>query len=239
MKIHCVIISWQGFYNNTVLIAEQVVNSVDDLTIVYSNQMESEEYGPGTWIRTPNDWFYGRKFKKALDCIRDDEVLLLIQADVSYRDWPELIDRCRDVMENINHVGVWAPDITETSWTEKRVYVAGVKELKIEFVAQTDGIVFCYSQDIIRRLKELNYENNNLGWGIDWAAICYSLINNKLVIRDASIVVNHKAGSGYLINEAANQMRGFLTQLTPQEVVMYKILDAYTSYSVSELRQSF
>ena len=238
MKIHCVIISWNGFYEKSRLISNEVCKYVEDLTIIYSNNLEEDEHGPGNWIKTPNEWFYGRKFSKALESIKEDETLLLIQADASYQDWPQLVARCRSIMMQIDNVGVWAPDISETSWTKNRVFVGESVDLKIEFVAQTDGIVFSFSKDVVRRLKKLDYQKNNLGWGIDWAAICYSYVNNKLVLRDSSIKVNHVAGSGYMLNEAANQMNHFLSQMTPQEKVAYKLLDSFTSYIVSDLRKN-
>lgn len=236
MNIHCIIISWENHHQESFKIAEAVFAHVDKLSVIYSNQSETLESGPGSWIRVPNDYFYGKKFKVALDLIAKDEVLLLIQADANSEDWPSLIARCRLLMESNESIGVWAPDINHSSWTNERVRIAENPHQNVMFVTQTDGIVFSYNSRVLDRLRQLNYENNNLGWGIDWLAICFAYTNDMYVIRDGSITVGHPVGSGYSSSEAQTQMNEFFLQMTPKEIIMLKLLDSFSDFNTTIFR---
>lgn len=236
MKIHCVIISWENHYHKAKNIASQVAKHAERTSVIYSNNLETSEQGEGNWMQVSNDFYYGKKFEKALNLIAKDEILLLIQADADCHNWGELINRCRDVMFKNNSIGVWAPEIRHTPWTIKRTNIAENEIQKINFVTQTDGIVFSFNKQVLDRLRKLDYSQNNLGWGIDWIAICHSYTNDMYVIRDRSIIVNHPLGSGYLSNDAMLQMNNFLNQMTPQEVIMYKLLESYSNHNVSDLR---
>lgn len=236
MKFHCVIISWHNHCEKSQRIAKSVSPYVDRLTVVYSNELGTVESGDGYWHKVPNDFFYGKKFKIALDLTQSDEILLLIQADANYSNWKNLIERCRKLMSDNDSIGVWAPEIYDTSWTTQRVKIAENAPSQINFVTQTDGIVFGFNMSVLNRLRQLNYENNNLGWGIDWIAICYAYTNNMYVIRDSSITIEHTLGSGYSTSDATAQMNEFFEQMTTREIIMYKLLDSYSSHSATALR---
>lgn len=235
MKIHCIIISWESFYEKSKEISEKMESKVDSLTVIYSNKKNVTETGAGNWIQVPNDWFYGKKFKRSLDEIKSDEVLLLIHADAKAESWEEIVTKCRSVMIN-QSIGIWAPNVIETSWTDNRVVIANNNFENISFVTQTDGIVFSYNEKILERLKKINYENNNLGWGIDWIAICHAYVNNMLVIRDDSIMIEHKQGSGYSHHDASIQMNEFLLQMDTSEYIMYQLLNSFSLDTTTALR---
>ena len=236
MKIHCIIISWQNYSEKAKSIASKIATHVDKLSVVYSNALEEPEDGTGNWVQVPNDFFYGKKFQISLDLITDDEIMLLIQADADCNDWKGLANRCRALMESNSSIGVWAPEIHDTSWTTKRVKIAENNLQNISFVTQTDGIVFSFNKKVLDRLRKLKYDSNNLGWGIDWIAICYSYIHNMYVIRDNAVTVNHVAGSGYSSQEAAEQMNEFFTQMNPKEMVMYRLLASFSDHTATALR---
>lgn len=235
-KLHCIIISWGEYYANSAQISAAIADYVDGLTVIYSNESNSGQAGDGKWIRVPDDWFYGRKFERALKEVREDEAMLLIHADAHYDDWPGLAQACRSTLSSIAGVGVWAPAISETPWTEMRVNVAALEGSGLNFVAQTDGVVFAYSSSVLERLRILDYSMNNLGWGIDWIAICSSYVNNLFVVTDQSLTVEHAAGQGYLREDALAQMDVFLRQMTPQESLMYVILNSYCHPKVARPR---
>ena len=235
-KLHCVLISWDGYHTQSAQISAAISDHVDDLTVVYSNAENSVESGAGNWIRVRNDWFYGRKFERALKEVREDEVMLLIQADAHCSDWPAVARGCRTTLSSSPEVGVWSPAITKTPWTEMRVKVASLAGDRLNFVAQTDGVVFGYGAAVLRRLRLLDYSDNNLGWGIDWVAICFSYVNSLFVVTDRDLIIEHEEGQGYAREDALMQMDAFLDQMTPQESLMYVILNSYCHPKVARPR---
>jgi len=219
------IISWEGKYEKAKYIADKLSYLNDKLYIIYSNNDGTEEKGSGKWIKVPNEFYFGMKFKTALD-LYHDESMLIIHADAETDTWRELIVSSEEV-ENDSEIGVWAPDVDYTPWHRDLVTVSENKEIGISFVAQTDGIILFLANKVVKRLKLMNYESNNLGWGIDWAAICFSYVNNLFVIRDNKIKVTHKKGAGYDSDEANYQMINFLNNnLTSQEKLMYSLLNS-------------
>jgi len=236
MKIHCIIISWDSYFDKASKIAANVHLHVDSLSVVYSNKDDIKESGCGNWIQASNSCFYGSKFSIGLNLVKDDEVLLLIQADAICDDWKKLISRCYDILSSNKIIGVWAPAVSITSWTNKRVLIEKDDAAKCDFVTQTDGIVFAYSLSVIKRLKELDFSNNNLGWGIDWMAICFSYCNNLYVLKDNDVFIKHIAGTGYCVDEANDQMHLFFKQMKTQEIIMYNLLNSYSSHGTTALR---
>ena len=219
------IISWEGKYEQAKFIADKLSYLNDKLYVIYSNNDGIEEKGSGKWIKVPNEFYFGMKFKTALDW-NHDESMLIIHADAETDNWRELIVSSEDV-ENDSEIGVWAPDVDYTPWHRDLVTVSENKEIGISFVAQTDGIILFLANKVVKRLKLMNYEPNNLGWGIDWAAICFSYVNNLFVIKDNKIKVTHKKGAGYDSDEANYQMINFLNNnLTSQEKLMYSLLNS-------------
>lgn len=235
-KLHCIVISWGDHHADSASISAAIADHVDALTVIYSDDDNSDQSGTGNWIRVPNDWFYGRKFARALEEVRDSEVMLLIHADAHCGDWPAVAEGCRTTLSSIPKVGVWAPSITQTPWTEMRVNVASLEGHGLNFVAQTDGVVFAYSTAVLKRLRALDYSMNNLGWGIDWIAICFSYVNSLFVVADQSLTVEHEEGQGYRRADALQQMDAFLKQMTPQESLMYAILNSYCHPRVARPR---
>ncbi len=223
--LHAAIVSWNGKYADSRHIAEAIAPHVDRLTVIYSNPDGAPEAGAGDWIAVDNAIFFGGKFETAIHRGNED-IFLLIHADAGCNDWPGLIQRCRGVHQ-LDSVGVWAPSVNHTPWLDAHVEVHRDPNTQLAFVAQTDGIVFSLSTPVADRLKRLTYSQNNLGWGIDWVAICYSYTHELHVVRDHSILLAHPQGSGYMADQARAQMGQFMTQLTLPEQLMYHLLNGY------------
>jgi len=58
---------------------------------------------------------------------------------------------------------------------------------------------------------------NNLGWGIEWAAIAHAYTEGRRAYRDQTLRVHHPQGSGYNHHEARVQQRSYLAQLSDEE----------------------
>lgn len=226
MKSHAFIICWPGKEDYADSIARSVVNHVDLLTVIYSTKDDSDVQGAGTWLKVPDNHYYGLKFAEILKNFQED-IMIQIHADTDYHDWKNLICKLKQSFIS-EDIGVWAPDFDNTFWDLKSVIVNG-GSLNIWDVCQTDCIVWALSKRVCSNLIRYDYAKNNIGWGIDWAAICYCYCNNLRVIRDSSIVVSHHKGTGYGHVDAMFQMELFLGQMSVQERNMFSMLQSKIS----------
>lgn len=224
--VHVFIISWKGMRDRANQIASAVRDFADEVTVIYSNENDFTETGEGCWIRVPNDWFYGKKFE---ECLRrhTSGVMFQIQADAFSENWGRVIEKCREAYSKQPDIGVWAPNVDFNAWVTERVAIRQIDSSGVVAVANTDGVVWSISESVVGRLRELNYSVNNLGWGVEWAAIAYAMANNLLVLRDLSLTIFHPKGSGYGREVAGVQMDEFFSQLTAQEFIQLNILRKY------------
>ncbi|MFW5431923.1 MAG: hypothetical protein ACKE5M_03265 [Methylophilaceae bacterium] len=223
LTLHISIICWDGKENCAELIASQVEGLTDYLTVIYSTKDGLIRSGTGAWIQVPDDWFYGKKFKKSLDLNKGD-IHLQIQADAESKNWAQLVSRCKKVHLENKKIGIWAPEVNYTYWETEDVKISNYVDSTLIHVAQTDSTVWSFTKGICNKLHGLKYEKNNFGWGIDWAAITFAMSNDYLVLRDLSLEVSHIKGTGYHKMDSVMQMDMFLDQLTPQEKTMYELL---------------
>lgn len=233
--MHAFIICWTGMEENARAIAEAIVDDAEFLTVIYSNNQESDTTGPGTWIRVPDAWFYGMKFRECLRLHRSG-IMLQIQADANSADWGKVLRNCRQAHADHAMLGIWGPDLDYTPWNIDIAKTGDLEKGRLALVAQTDGIVWSLSEQILARLGELDYECNNIGWGIDWIAIAYARCHNLLVARDLSITIQHPSGTAYSRDLATEQMQAFLAQMTAQEADQYMLLNSFIGQRVSQVR---
>lgn len=223
MRIHAIVIAWPGVEANAANMATQLQGHADFCSVIYSHPAGDIFTGAGEWLQVPDAWYFGRKFSEALRVFRGD-VLLLLHADAHHEDWRLVVDACRQQFERCIDTGLWAPVTDFTHWSLEKVALRPVQGTPCHSVVQTDCIVCAFSEPVVNRLKSLDYTDNNLGWGIDWAAIAYAYSHNLLVVQDASVPIRHAAGTGYDKHEALRQMEVFMQQLTMQEQVMVQLL---------------
>lgn len=216
-RITAGIISWDGMHDAALAVATAIRDAVDDLVVVYSNADEADESGPGRWVKLPQSAFFGAKFAALLPHVTAGDALLLVQADACSHDWPGLAGRFRELMLQRPDIGVWSPNIDYTPFPNAMV-ATGSEGNGLYRVLQTDGIVLGLHPRAVQRLARLDYAQNNLGWGIDWAAIGFSIVNNLLVVRDSTRLVLHPRSRGYDGAAAMAQMEAFLRQLDAGEL---------------------
>ena len=221
MKTHAFIICWPGKEAYAKKIAEEIINYVDFLTVIYSTKDDSSIQGAGNWHKVPDDWYYGKKFEEILKFFNED-LMIQIHADTEFYNWEFLIEECKTAFITDN-IGIWAPDFNNTAWDLKSVLLK-INKNSIHDVCQTDCIIWALNKYVCNRLSQFNYSKNNIGWGIDWAAICFCYCNNFRVIRDSRIFVDHHLGSGYIHSEAFSEMKLFLNQMNDQEKNMLNAL---------------
>lgn len=221
--IHAFIISWSGHREKARAIARAIEPLVARLTVVYSNAEEATENGPGEWCQVPNAYFYGRKFRECLALFRGD-IMLQVTADAASDDWPSVIASVERCYAEIPDLEVWAPGIDACWHTDKRVIAGDACLPGVEIVYRTDAVVWAVTARTVERFKALDYECNNLGWGLDLVAAAYAFSGRRLVVRDTGVVVGHPPGSGYDHHEAARQEAVFLRQLDRHERLQCQLI---------------
>ena len=225
--ITAVVISWEGMHAAARTIAEGLAHSVDSLSVIYSNNMDQSEDGPGEWRQVPQSWYFGRKFATALDVAPEDATLLVVSADASSEDWADLVNGLRAALKADPSIAVWAPDLDRTPWPSNIVAEEQLEdENGLLGVVQTDGVVWAITPEIARRLRDVDFSANNLGWGIDWAASAIAHLAGRRVVRDLNRRVYHPEARGYSTAIAGQQFKSLLEQLSPEERVW--ILDTHS-----------
>lgn len=225
--IHAFVISWAGKHASSIGIAEAIKNHVSRTTIIYSDP-DSELSLPATCetVRVSNDWFWGGKFKASLDVCESD-LMLVIQGDVSCHDWGAATARVRQAFELNENIGVYAPVVDYSYFDLSRTLISKMGGSGLSVVALVDGIVFAISRPVADRLKQLKYDDNKYGWGILWAAVAYTYAHGLIAVLDENVTVSHPRSRGYDSAAANQQMIQFLQQLSLEESVHIKLLQAH------------
>lgn len=233
MKLKAVVLAWEGKEERARAIAMHLRDHVDGVRLTYSTR-GSDIVIPGVeGVRVPSESFFGGKFAHS---IRDwsDEAMLLVHADTSATDWKEVAAACARALSS-HPIKLWSPEIDVTPWPTALVRFDQSSTSSYLAVAQTDAIVLGLAPDVVQRLRQLDYRGNNLGWGIDWVALCYTYANNGIAVRDRSVAIRHDTGTGYPPQDAVRQMEAFLRQMTLPEQIQYQFLQV----SIQSRRQTW
>jgi len=150
------------------------------------------------------------------------------------------VARCGQAFDSVADLALWAPDFT---WTPYPLAVAGLPGAARQGadgalipVVQTDGIVLALAPDTQARLRALDCTSNNLGWGIDWAALGWAYAQGRMVLRDSALCVTHHRSRSYGSNEAAEQMRRFFEGLSEAERTQITLLNTCLLRQMDALR---
>lgn len=214
-------------------IARAMTDCADETLTLYSNAAERAETGPGLWIAEPQQHYFGHKFHTLLHRMNREHALLLVQADATSDNWPRLVRRYRQLLRADPPPGLWAPGIDHTAFPNCFA-LDGPKSDGLLPVLQTDAVVLGLHPAVLCRLRQLDYAGNNLGWGIDWAAIAYCRLHGLRILRDLTESVHHPPGRGYDEHSAQEQMRAFLGQLTPDEAAALNTARAAITSNINQ-----
>lgn len=231
MSISIFIICWPGVEENAREIASRLSSHRQNVFVIYSKRNNAgSEHGPGTWINTPDSWYYGRKLDFILSLNLVSDVILQIHADVTCADWNFLVNRCEATFSQIEKVGIWGPLVDGTYWTDERVCTGCIERADQSFlnVTITDTMVWAISSGVQEFLRSTNLTQNNHGWGVDWAASAYAYSNNLLVVRDKGVQVKHPMGTGYSSIVAAEEEKAYLSELNPNLLPLLNVMNFYS-----------
>lgn len=231
-RVHAIIFVWPGHVENGTTIARQLRGCVERLTVIDASESQVPAdlaQAPDLeWLSVDPQFYYGSKFKKATQ-IFDGDVLLQIQADARSDDWPKLVRCCRAAFDQQQDIGVWSPDVWFTLFPTDQVSLYRVGTSTRYVVAQSDCIVWALTKPVVERLGRFDFSANNLGWGIDWAAMAYCFANQLTVVRDKAITIEHPRSRNYDTVKAREQMFAFVEQFSAAELTQYHLLEGFIS----------
>lgn len=239
LSIEIFIISWIGQHENAVNIANELEKEIDNksIYIVYSDPNENYILNSSyNLLKRSNNLFWEDKFKTCLDNSKSD-LMYVIHADCKSDDWISQIKRCQEIMSEDQKIGVWSPIIDYTDWHYSITTILELEEKSLNIVAQTDGIVFCINEFIQNRMRELNYQNNIYGWGINQFinAICFS--KNFYSVVDKTQFIEHPKSRGYSSETASKGMKIFLKQMSIEEKIQHTLLIDFVKNKRKKLRR--
>jgi hypothetical protein len=232
--IHVFVISWAGRHQDSLKIAREIGAHANKVSIVYSDPDDQIELPFAGAMKVPDSMYFGGKFKTCLDNC-NSSLMLIIQADASCDNWPDLIGKCKTAFLKIKNLGTWAPLVDYTAFHLGRTFMSKLHSGNYNLVAQTDCTVFAIPKIVQDRLSALHYENNVYGWGMDWTAISFGYANKMVAIVDESVKVLHPQGSNYNREAAYKQMLDFLRQLTLEEQIQFHLLQAFVDFKQFQL----
>jgi hypothetical protein len=196
---------------------------VAELTVIYSNADGVEETGAGHWHQVPNAFFYGRKFRETLALFRGD-IMLHLHADASTDDWASVITSVERCYAEIPDLEVWASGIDASPLPDRQVAAGRASLPGVEIVYRTDSIVWAITARCVERFRALDFDCNNLGWGLDLVAAAFAHTHRRLAVRDTNVVVKHPLTTGYDRREAARQEIVFFRQLELGEQLQLQLI---------------
>ena len=221
------IISWMGQHENAAVIANQLNDIKDQVSIIYSDP--DPEYSLKVScksIKRSNELFFGDKFKACLDNCAGEN-LLLIHADCKCNNWINLIKKYDKAIKQLGNLGVWSPLVDFTKLDLKAVSLLSINNSYYEVCCQIDGQVLGLSKAIQNRMKLADYQFNIYGWGIGRMIACFALSINQLLIVDKSIQVEYPKTKGYCEPDARDQRDLFLRQLTVSEKIFSELIHSH------------
>ncbi len=231
--IRVCIISWTGKHDKAKSIYKSLKNSVQKLTIIYSDQDPNfcfeDEYSS---TKTSNELFWADKFKTSIDTFTEN-VLLIIHADCECENWKLLFKKCENAFSANEKLGIWTPKTTGTVFPGEITKILSSSDEKLFYVAYIDGIVFAVNRKIGNRMKQLDYSKNVYGWGIDWFAAAYAHSEGMALVMDNTISINHPTDRGYDSAIALEKMKSFLDQMDFKERIQYSLILSHIKYRKS------
>lgn len=229
LKIEVHIISWTGKHQNAINIAE-AIHCADEKLIVYSDVDGGFKIeGNFKAVKTNNELYWGDKFRQCIDDFKSD-VLLIIHADCKTDNWNDIVMHCKNAYESKMDLGLWAPLTYGTAFPVELTAINNDKNAEFSEVNYIDGIVFGLNSKIIERMKSLDYSKNIYGWGIDWFAASVSFALGFRNEVDKTVAIHHPVDRGYKSDDARNQMRVFMKQLTFREASIYRDINTKVAH---------
>lgn len=216
------IFSWNRQFEKACVIEDALRKVFPKVTVINSDDYNSRE----GWINIGDASYFSDQFRKALELF-DGDVLLHIQADVSYDRWRELVEDAQLYFQYYD-AGIYAPNVDYSWWTADKNDIEGKKldHSHVKLVACSDETVWFIRKEVLEGLSErqIDLSRNTMGWGWDCMLAAISYSQRKPVIRDYNHTIRHPQGTAYNIETAMEEMNRLVDSLDPEIKTLYALI---------------
>ena len=196
MKIQNFIFTWNQFVSNAVNIELQL-KKFGKTTVINSNINHKND----KWINL-NDGYFAEQWSNLVSNIDDDtDFIFHIQSDATVHNFDKLYSRFYEMTSKYD-VGIYAPNVDYT-WHKYNVDLLNKVEDNVYNVPNTDCTCWFINTQITKKhISDLDI--NVYGYGIDWYYLSECILQNKQILRDYTITVDHPSHKNYN-NDNANK----------------------------------
>jgi hypothetical protein len=225
MKIHPFIFCWQGQTDKALYLEQVFLKIFGKVTVINSGENSKRK----NWIDIGNDAYFAEQFSTACDLFNGD-IMLHVQADVSFEDWRSVINSAIKYYKVYNF-GIYAPNIDYTSYTSDYVDISNATpDGTLKNVLLTDCSAWFINKSIISFFKKnylKNYLKTKYGWGICACLSCISYLQNKPVLRDYNFKLSHPKSTNYPKYDAKKLGQDFLKTFDAQLTEYFFLLNRF------------
>jgi len=216
MKIQNFIFTWNQFVPNAIDI-ESKISKYGKTTVINSNVNEKRDH----WINL-NDGYFAEQWNTLVSNIDSDtDFIFHIQSDAYVEDFDILYSRFHEMLSKYD-VGIYAPNIDYTCHKYNIDLLNKVEENVYE-VTNTDCTCWFINTKITKNKMIYDLNTNIIGYGVDWYYSAECLLQNKYILRDYTIKVNHPSHKNY-DNDKANKL--FFVWFEEQDdIIKQKLLE--------------
>lgn len=225
MKIQNFIFTWNQFVSNAIDI-ESKISKYGKTTVINSNVNENRDH----WINL-NDGYFAEQWSTLISNIDDDtDYIFHIQSDASVHDFEKLYSRFFEIVSKYD-VGIYAPNVDYT-WHKYNVDLLNKIENNVFEVPNTDCTCWFINTQITKKyISDLDL--NIYGYGIDWYYSAECMLQNKKILRDYTIKIDHPHNKNYN-NDKANKNYSIWFEKQPlvMQEKMLELMDKHTIYLI-------
>lgn len=216
MRVHTFVFNWPGHFEAALQLENVAREFSHKVTVINSDP----HHTAGGWVDLGNEAYFGEQFATACEMF-DGDVLFHIQADAGHNNWSSLVSTALETFAAYD-CGIYAPQIDRHSHIGNELPAASATlsppSEHLRVVSNTDCTAWFIHSSVMRHLVEYAplMRLNRFGLGIDVLAAALAFSQKRLVLRDDRYVINHPSGTGYSLEEAAVQLRKFISHLPPE-----------------------
>lgn len=208
MKIQNFIFTWNQFVPNAIDL-EYKLNKYGKTTVINSNICEKKDH----WINL-NDGYFAEQWNTLVSNIDNDtDFIFHMQSDATVDDFDKLYSRFYEIISKYD-IGIYSPNIDYT-WHKYNIELLNKIEENLYEVPNTDCTCWFVNTKITKNKIIYNLDTNYIGYGVDWYYSAESVLQNKYILRDYSIKVNHPQHKNYDANKANDLFSVWFEEQTP------------------------
>lgn len=190
MKIQNFIFTWNQFVPNAIDI-EFKISKYGKTKVINSNVNKKRDH----WINL-NDGYFAEQWNTLVSNIDPDtDFVFHIQSDATVHDFDKLYSRFFEITSKYD-VGIYAPNVDYT-WHKYNTELLNKLEENIYEVPNTDCTCWFINTKITKNKIIYNLDTNIIGYGVDWYYSAECVLQNKYILRDYTIKVDHPIHKNY------------------------------------------